>query len=73
MTWGKDHLGKPYVGDDLETEKVFWGGALNGRWGFSIRLDGKRNELDPQYTQFIRVSDDIYFFSADRPSENRAE
>ncbi|HEV3272629.1 MAG TPA: hypothetical protein VGZ93_10655 [Candidatus Methylacidiphilales bacterium] len=45
---------------------VEWGGALPGHWGFSVTVDGRKNDPDPDPdARILRMSDDIFFYHGD--------
>jgi len=63
MKWGVGGEGNPYITDRDGLLTVEWGGALPGHWGFSIRIDGRKNDPNPDpHTHVLRMSDDIYFY-----------
>ena len=69
LNWGfgpHGHPCHPYVRDSDNAVDVSWGGALPGHWGFSISVDGSKNEPTPDPDmRVIRMSDDIYFYHGD--------
>jgi hypothetical protein len=65
LNWLKGSGGFEGPSSIAETDGVVdvrWGGALAGRWGFSVAVNDKRiNPPAESGIKFLRVSDDIYF------------
>jgi hypothetical protein len=66
LNWGLGSRPDPLVSDHDGAVTVEWGGAMSGHWGFSISVDGSKNDpgtIDD--SGIIRMSDDIYFFDGE--------
>jgi hypothetical protein len=63
MKWSLDPGEGPSIFERNGRMNVEWGGSTAGHWGFSITIDGARNESDKGVrAEILRVSDDIFFY-----------
>ena len=63
MKWSLEPGEGPSIYERDDRMNVEWGGPAEGHWGFSITLDGKKNESDKgPRAEILRVSDDIFFY-----------
>ena len=60
LNWG---ISKPSIFQKNGTTNLDWQGPLNGHWGFSVTLNGRKNNPpnDPEFT-ILPASNDIYFY-----------
>jgi len=62
LNWTGDGSHGPSVYNRDGAVSIDWGGPF-GHWGFSVAVDGGKNDPAPDPEFFvIRVSDDIYFY-----------
>jgi len=63
MKWALEPGEGPSIYERDDRMNVEWGGPAEGHWGFSVTLDGKKNESDKgPRAEILRVSDDIFFY-----------
>jgi len=63
MKWSLEPGEGPSIYERDDRMNVEWGGPAEGHWGFSVTLDGKKNESDKgPRAEILRVSDDIFFY-----------
>lgn len=63
MTWSLEPGEGPSIYERDNRINVEWGGAAAGKWGFSVTLDGTKNESDKgPAAELLPISDDIFFY-----------
>ena len=63
MNWSLEAGEGPSIFERNNRMNVEWGGHTAGHWGFSVTLDGSKNESDKGVrAEILPVSDDIFFY-----------